>query len=117
MQIRIALRATQIVTVGSPSLQKRIREMEPRGRRGRGPRASILKSGFRGRTGGVPASTFVQFFIARKAQTLAAPRRGEGLGPLSFEKTPQLSTLTPPGRPQKLYYWSMLREALLTDMG
>jgi len=41
------------------------------------------------------------FFTARRAQTF---RRGESLGPL-------------PAGPRKLYDWSILGEALLTDMG
>ena len=43
---------------------------------------------FRGRPGGTPESTFVWFFTAKRAQTLAAPRRGEVLS----NKKPQKST-------------------------
>jgi len=59
---------------------------------------------------------FVWSSIAKRAQALAAVRRG--FGPLLVAKShTQVDPGTPPGRPRKLYYWSIVGEALLPDMG
>ena len=47
---------------------------------------SVWLLSFRGRPGGVPGSVSVWLFIAKTAQTLAAARRDEGLGLLTYKK-------------------------------
>ena len=62
-------------------------------------------------------SRLLWFFIAKRAQTPATPRRGGGLGPLSYEE-PHKSRPRDPSRPvSDALLFPNLGEALLRDLG
>ena len=59
--------------------------------------------------------TFVRFFTAKRPQTPAAPRRGGGMGPLSYKNHTKVDPGTRPA-PEALLF-TILKEALLMDLG